>query len=1047
MPPIPTVNPLLLFLALTGAASAQTITTYAGGDNIFTGIGQKATSVQIGQMTGITTDDQENVYVSSAEFTMVFKIAPNGVVTVVAGNGLPGGGSGVAVGASLYSPAGLAVDQSGNLYIADGAVNVVHKVDTSGIISTVAGTGAGGHSGDGGPAAEAELISPNALAVDKSGNLYIAEVGGYVRQVTPGGTISTVAGNGLPGYTGDGGPATKATFNYPTGLAVDAAGNIYLADQYNCAVRKFVPGGNINTVAGGKCGQTSGDGGPASDAQIGFITGVAIDSSGALYISDASNENIRRVSAAGIISTFAGNSQTGFSGDGGPALQASFNSPGVLAVDSTGAVVVVDLANNRLRRIAGNGIINTIAGETFTNGDAGASTDAVLTNPGQIAVDAAGNVYVPDSSQYRVRRIASSGIITTVAGTGTPGYSGDGGPATTANINGANAVAVDQAGDLFIAVGIIRRVDASTGAITTFAGGNGSAGTYSGNGTGGDGGPAIAATINFITSMAVDAGGNVYLTDLIKLANGTLQGGVVRRITTDGNIHTYAGAGFGFGGDGSPAIKALLGNNLTISIGPDGSLYIADLDNNRVRRVDPGSGIISTVAGNGQAGPSGDGGQAKSAGVAPWSINVDKAGNIYIGSPGIVRKVNPAGVIGTYAGSGLYQTGGDGELSKDASMGLVSSLATDAAGNVYLVDGKRIRIVEAVAPVLTISPVSLNFTSTGATNQSITVSNGAASGTMNWAAIATTNSGGDWLTVTPASGSSVAGKPGAALNVSIQATGLAAGDYYGEVQITSPSTVNAVEIVTVRLTVGTAGPPPPTVGSVVSTATYIPKAAVSPGMIVAIFGTNMTNAGGLYGASSLPLPRELGGTSVTIGTELLPLIIVTPGQINAILPLDLPVNTALPLVVTHSNAISVPEPVTLTADAAGIFTVPQNGTGTGIVVIVHPDGTQVHAGNGNAATAGDSLVIYGTGMGAVNPREVAGAPAITQPLSQTNDPVTVAIGGVNAPVTFAGPTPGATGLYQVDVTVPKGIAPSSAAPLVLTQGGKSSPSSVTVPVH
>lgn len=1021
-------------IALSGILSAQIITTYAGGDNIFTGIGQQATSVQIGQMTGITADGHGNVYVSSAELTMVLRVAPNGVIGVVAGNGLIGGGNGEAVGASLYSPGGLAVDQAGNLYIADVAVGVVRQVDTSGIITVVAGIGGSGHSGDGGPATKAELLSPTALAVDKSGNLYIAEGGGYVRQVTPGGTISTVAGDGLHGYTGDGGPATKATFSAPSGLAVDAAGNLYISDEYNCAVRKFVPGGNINTVAGGKCGPPSGDGGPAAEAQMGFVGGVAIDSSGALYISDILSANIRRVSAAGIISTFGGNGQSGFSGDGGAALQASFNGPGPLTVDSTGALVVVDVANNRLRRITGNGIVNTIAGQTFTNGDGGPSTEAVLTSPGKIAVAGAGNVYVPDSSQNLVRQIAPSGIITTVAG--------------TTNIGSPNAVAADQTGNLFIASGIIRRVDAATGAISAFVGANANASVlYTGNGTGGDGGPANAATVNFVTDLAVDASGNLYFTDLIRLANGNLQGAVVRRVTTDGIVHTYAGAGFGFGGDGGPATKALFGNTLSISIGPDGNLYAADLGNNVVWRVDPASGIITIVAGNGQMGPSGDGGQATSAAVWPWSINVDKTGNIYIGSPGIVRKVNPAGVISTYAGSGLYQTGGDGELAKDASLGLVSSVATDASGNLYLVDGKRIRIAEAVAPVLSVAPVSLNFTSGGATNQSITVSNGAASGTMNWAAIATTNSGGAWLTVTPASGSSAAGKPGAPLNVSIQSTGLAAGDYYGEIQVTSPSAVDSVEIATVRLTVGTAGPPPPTVGSVVSTATYIPKAAVSPGMIVAIFGSNMTNAGGLYGASSLPLPRELGGTSVSIGTELLPLIVVTPGQINAILPLDLPVNTALPLVVTHNNAVSVPEPVSLTADAAGIFTVPQNGTGTGIVVIQHPDGTQVPAGNGNAATAGDSLTIYGTGMGAVNPREVAGAPAIAQPLSQTNDPVTVTIGGVNAPVTFAGPTPGATGLYQVDVTVPTGIAPSSAAPLVLTQGGKSSPASVTVPVQ
>ena len=1017
---------------VAGTAFAQIITTYAGGDNIFTGVGQQATSVQIGQMTGVAVDGQGNVYVSSAELTMVLKVTPNGIVGVVAGDGLLGGGTGVAVGASLYSPGGLALDEAGNLYIADGAVNVVHKVDTSGIITTFAGTGGGGHSGDGGPAAKAELIQPAALAVDKSGNLYIAENGLYIRRVTPDGTISTVAGNGLPGYTGDGGPATKASFTIPSGLAVDAAGNVYVADEYDCAIRKFVPGGNITTVAGGKCGQSSGDGGPATQAHMGFLGGVAIDSSGALYISDALNNNIRRVSPTGIINTLAGNGQAGFTGDGGNALQAELSSPGPIMVDSTGTVVVVDFINNRLRRITpGGGIINTFAGETFTNGDGGPSDEAIFTSPGQIAVDSTGDVYVPDSSQSRVRKIAPSGVITTVAG--------------TTNIGSPNAVAVDQAGDLFISAAGIRRVDAATGVITTFAGG-GNAGPYTGNGTGGDGGPATAATLNFVTGIAVDASEDVYFTDLIRLPNGALQGGVVRRVTPDGIIHTYAGAGFGFGGDGGPATKALFGNDIRISIGPDGSLYIGDLDNNVVRRVDPGSGIITTVAGNGKPGPSGDGGQATSAGVAPWSINVDKAGNLYIGSPGIVRKVTATGVISTYAGSGLYQTGGDGEPVKEASMGLAGSVATDAHGNLYIVDGKRIRIVEAVPPVLTVSPASLNFSATGAASQPITVSNGAKAGNMDWAATASTSSGGSWLSVSSASGSSEVGKP-SGLTVSVDTTGLAAGDYYGEIQITSPGAVNYMEIVTVRVTVGTPGPTPPAVASVVSTATYTSNAALAPGTNITIFGSNLTDTGKTYKSSSLPLPRELGGTSVTIGGELLPLMAVTAGQINAILPLDLPVNTTLPLVVTRNEAISAPEPVSLTADAPGIFTVAQNGHGTGLVTIVHPDGSEVKAGNGNAASAGDVLIIYGTGLGAVNPREVAGAPAISQPLSQTNDPVTATIGGIKAPVSFAGPTPGSTGLYQVNVTVPSGITPSSAAPLILTQGGKSSPATVTIPIQ
>jgi uncharacterized protein (TIGR03437 family) len=826
---------------------------------------------------------------------------------------------------------------------------------------------------------------------------------------------------------------------------VDAAGNVYIADQFNCVIRRFAPGGNITTVAGSHCG-FAGDGGPATKASLAGVGGVAVDASGNMFISDMGNQLIREVSPTGIISTIAGNGHVGFSGDGSAALGAMFDNPGQLAVDPSGAVIVIDTDNNRARRVVAGGSISTIAGETFSIGDSGPSTMAIFSTPGSIAIDADGNLYIADSTQNRVRKVAPSGIITTAAGNGSSGNNaGDGGPAPLATLGVANAVAVDKAGNLFIAASnSIRRVDAATGLISTFAGTGNCC--YGGAGTGGDGGLATAATLYYPTSVAVDQSGNVYFTDLVLLSNGNTQGVTVRRVTPDGTINTYAGGGVGFGGDGGQAIKALFGKNLEIATGPDGSLYIADRDNGRVRRVDPATGIINTVAGNGQTVPSGDGGQATSAGISSWSVTVDQSNNLYIGGIATVRKVTSAGVISTYAGNGVFRYAGDGEPAGDASISIAGFLAIDPAGNLYISDDRRVRIVQRVTPTLAVSPASLNFSSTGATSQPVAVSDGANTGKMNWAAIAGTTSGGSWLSVSPSSGSSVAGQVGVKLTVTVQAAGLASGDYYGEIQVTSPNASNSVEAITVRLTVGTPGPNPPQAGAVVSTATYTPNGAVSPGMIVAIFGANLTAAGQLYGASSLPLPRQLGGTSVTIGGELLPLIVVTPGQINAIMPFDLPVNTTLPLVVMRDNSISAPQPVSLTADEPGVFTISQNGSGTGIVVIGHPDGTQVHAGNGNAAAAGDSLVIYGTGFGAVNPRAVAGAPAPLLPLAQTDDPVTVTIGGVNAPVSFAGPTPDATGLYQVNVTVPSGVTPSSAVPVIMTQGGVKSPAAVTIPI-
>jgi adhesin/invasin len=235
-------------------------------------------------------------------------------------------------------------------------------------------------------------------------------------------------------------------------------------------------------------------------------------------------------------------------------------------------------------------------------------------------------------------------------------------------------------------------------------------------------------------------------------------------------------------------------------------------------------------------------------------------------------------------------------------------------------------------------------------------------------------------------------------------------------------------------------------GGVLNAASYSLQTPVAPGTIVSIFGSNLTDASGVLQAQGFPLPTELGGTSVTIGGEAVPLLVVTSGQINAMLPFDLAVNTSVPVVVTRHNAVSAPQPVSMVSSQPGMFTQSANGQGAGIVVIVHADGSQVVAGSANPAKAGDVLVIYCAGLGDVTPRLSAGTPAPPSPLSKTIDPVTVTIGGVSGAVFFAGPSPGFTGLYQVNATVPSGIAASQTAPLVLSQGGRAS-ATVTIPIQ
>ena len=282
---------------------------------------------------------------------------PPPMISTVAGNGAQGfaGDGGPATSANLNGPTGVAVDAAGNLYIADSGNHRIRKVTPAGTISTFAGNGTAGFAGDGGPATDARLNSANAVATDSAGNLYIADSDNYrVRKVDPAGRISTFAGNGIEGFAGDGGPATDARLTFMGGLAVDAAGNLYLSDTDNFRVRKVNSAGTISTFAGNGIEGVSGDGGPATAANVWAPFGLAVDSSGNLYIADRNGGNVRTVNTAGTISRFAGTSLGfGFSGDGGPALNATFAGVDGVAIDTDGNLYVTDRLNQRIRRVSG----------------------------------------------------------------------------------------------------------------------------------------------------------------------------------------------------------------------------------------------------------------------------------------------------------------------------------------------------------------------------------------------------------------------------------------------------------------------------------------------------------------------------------------------------------------------------------------------------------------------------------------------------------------------------------------------------------------------
>ncbi len=323
-----------------------------------------------------------------------------------------------------------------------------------GTITTVAGIGTAGFGGDGGPATAAGLRCPYGVALDASGSLYIADYQNHrVRRVGPDGIITTVAGDGTKGYGGDGGPATAASLKDPAGVAVDRKGNLYIADRSNQRVRKVGPDGIIVTVAGDGTAGFGGDGGPATTASLNFPHAMVADGAGNLYIADDYNHRVRKVGPDGVIVTVAGNGSDGFSGDGGPAIAASLHFPHAVAVDGIGNLYIADRYNYRVRKVGPDGIITTVAGDGTIGfgGDGGPATAAALDLPQCVVVDDDGNLYLTDYGNERVRKVTADGIITTVAGGGAKGYGGDGGPALLATFDQPLGIALDDVGGLYIA--------------------------------------------------------------------------------------------------------------------------------------------------------------------------------------------------------------------------------------------------------------------------------------------------------------------------------------------------------------------------------------------------------------------------------------------------------------------------------------------------------------------------------------------------------------------------------------------------------------------
>ncbi|MGH9785484.1 MAG: BACON domain-containing protein, partial [Terriglobia bacterium] len=622
-------------------------------------------------------------FLPASNFTVA---SAQGIITTVAGSSVAFRGNGKsALEANLGFVSTIAADPAGNLYAVDYANHLVVKMTPGGILTVIAGNGLLGFSGDGGPATSASLNNPRGVALDGDGNLYIADHGNHrIRKVTPAGIIVTFAGDGVPRYAGDGGPAVNASLNWPFNVAFDAAGNLHVAEPQNQRVRKISAAGIITTVAGNGTPGFSGDGGPAVNASLSAPYAVAFDNAGNLYIADGENDRIRKVTPQGIIQTVAG-SQRGFGGDGGPAASARLNEPRGVAVDSNNNVYIADRMNHRIRRISPDGIISTVAGSSSSgfSGDGGPANAATLLNPEGLGIDAGGTLYIGDSQNYRIRRVNAAGTIETVAGSGQYGFAGDGDAAVRGEFSFPTGVATDFSGAIYIADRNSHRIRkvSPAGVLSTVAG-NGRAGF------GGDGGLATAASLASPHGMALDLAGNLYVADALNHR--------VRKISPAGIITTVAGNGIaGFSGDGGLATEASLFEPRAVALDSFGNLYVADAFNARVRKVSA-AGMITTVAGGGPT--FGDGVPATSTRLlAPMGVAVDSAGNLYLADTPAnrVRKVSVAGIMTTIAGGG--STLGDGGPAVAAALLLPIALAFDPSGNLYIADTYQNRIRKVTA--------------------------------------------------------------------------------------------------------------------------------------------------------------------------------------------------------------------------------------------------------------------------------------------------------------------------------------------------------------
>lgn len=662
-----------LLVPVLASAQPYLIETVAGGARFEFPAGTvPAAEIRFIQPEGIAGGPQGEVYIADSYYDRIVRVAPDGSAVTYAGTVTGFGGDGGPASAARFNfvgpitvgpsgdlfvgdlrngrirriaaatgtittyatgagnPRAIAFDSAGTLYFADSANHIVGKVEPAGTVTVIAGRrGTPGFGGDGGPATAATLNGPRGLAFDSSGNIIFTDASNHrIRRINPQGVIETLSGTGVPGSAPNNVPVATAVWNGPGSVVIDRAGDIYVGDGANGRIRR-IRGGMVTVISGGGTSRTfpgrasltrletpfqlalgpnqqllvndslerrsyridlatdtiqavaglatasgGGDGGPAVAASFLTPAGVAAARDGSIYVTDPQDHRVRRIDPNGIITTFAGSGRPEITGDGGQARNAGLGLPRSLAFDPAGNLYIGCNYGAVVRRVTPQGVISTLTGGPTTgfSGDGGPASAARIQGPNALAADNEGNIFFTDSANHRVRRVSTNGVITTVAGSSQSGFAGDGGPATEARLLSPQGVAVDLSGNIFVSDSQnnrIRRVDRQ-GVITTFA-------TVPGPGP-----------------LAFDSEGNLLVTQPGQ--------GQIRAIRPDGSQQVIAGSNTtGFSGDGGPATEARLAGAAGIALGANGEIYFADQLNERVRKLTPirlaASGIVNLASG------------------------------------------------------------------------------------------------------------------------------------------------------------------------------------------------------------------------------------------------------------------------------------------------------------------------------------------------------------------------------------------------------------------------------------------------------------------